>query len=62
MVVSFQGLTVEKDQELRRQLREAELSYPVVKNTLARRALGETPLEALSDDFTGPTAVALQQD
>ncbi len=57
-VVSFQGLTVEKDQQLRRQLREAQLSYRVVKNTLARRALGETPLKDISDDFTGPTAVA----
>jgi ribosomal protein L10 len=30
-VVSFQGLTVEKDQQLRRQLREAQLGYRVVK-------------------------------
>jgi large subunit ribosomal protein L10 len=57
-VVSFQGLTVEKDQQLRRQLREAQLSYRVVKNTLARRALEGTPLSNVSKEFTGPTAVA----
>ena len=57
-VVSFQGLTVEKDQHLRRQLREAELSYRVVKNTLAQRAVEDTPLSGLRDQFVGPTAIA----
>lgn len=57
-VVSFQGLTVEKDQQLRRQLREAQLSYRVVKNTLAQRAVENTPLVGLSDQFVGPTAIA----
>lgn len=58
VVVSFQGLTVEKDQQLRRQLREAQLSYRVVKNTLAQRAVENTPLVGLSDQFVGPTAIA----
>ena len=57
-VVSFQGLTVEKDQQLRRQLREAQLGYRVVKNTLAQRAVENTPLGGLSDQFVGPTAIA----
>ena len=61
-VVSFQGLTVEKDQQLRRQLREAQLSYKVVKNTLARRALEGTPLKNISNEFTGPTAVAYSKN
>ena len=38
MVVGFKGMTVPKDQELRNQLREAGVSYEVVKNTLARKA------------------------
>lgn len=58
LVVNFQGLTVEKDQELRRQLREAQLSYRVVKNTLAQRAVENTPLEGLRNEFVGPTALA----
>ncbi len=60
-VVSFQGLTVEKDQQLRRQLREAQLSYRVVKNTLAQRAVENTPLGGLREHFVGPTAVAFSE-
>jgi len=59
MLVSFQKMTVAKDQELRRQLREAGVSYAVVKNTLARKAAAGTPLEPMSDQFKGVTAVAL---
>jgi len=59
MVVGFKGMTVAKDQELRNQLREAGVSYEVVKNTLARKAAAGTPLEASADQFKGVTAVAL---
>jgi large subunit ribosomal protein L10 len=58
-VVSFKKMTVSKDQELRRQLREAGISYSVVKNTLARKAAAGTPLEPAIDHFKGVTAVAL---
>jgi large subunit ribosomal protein L10 len=59
MLVGFKGMTVAKDQELRNQLREAGVSYEVVKNTLARKAAAGTPLEPASDQFKGVTAVAL---
>lgn len=59
MLVGFNGLTVAKDQELRNQLREAGVSYEVVKNTLARKASEGTALEAAKDSFKGTTAVAL---
>src|SRR5438270_1693898 len=59
MLVGFKKLTVAKDQELRRQLREAGVSYSVVKNTLARKAAEGTPLEPAVDQFKGVTAVAL---
>jgi large subunit ribosomal protein L10 len=59
MVVGFQKMTVAKDQELRNQLREAGVSYEVVKNTLARRAAEGTPIEGASEHFKGVTAVAL---
>jgi large subunit ribosomal protein L10 len=61
LVVSFEGLTVEKDWELRRALREAKLSYRVVKNTLGRRAVEGTPLEGLKDHFIGMTAIAYSE-
>jgi len=59
MLVGFQGMTVAKDQELRNQLREAGISYAVVKNTLARKAADGTALELAKDQFKGVTAVAL---
>jgi large subunit ribosomal protein L10 len=59
MLVGFKGLTVPKDQELRNQLREAGISYAVVKNTLARKAAVGTALEPALDQFKGVTAVAL---
>jgi large subunit ribosomal protein L10 len=58
MVVSFQGLTVEKDWELRRALEKAQLNYRVVKNTLGKLAVDGTPLEPLKDHFEGMTAIA----
>jgi large subunit ribosomal protein L10 len=61
MLVSFQKLTVAKDQELRNQLREAGVSYVVVKNTLARKAAAGTPFEQAADHFKGVTAVALSK-
>src|SRR5215213_5131846 len=59
MVVGFKKMTVGKDQELRNQLREAGVSYEVVKNTLARRAAAGTPFEQAAEHFKGVTAVAL---
>src|SRR6185503_19919036 len=59
MLVSFNKMTVGKDQELRRQLREAGVTYSVVKNTLARKAAAGTPLEPMADQFKGVTSVAL---
>jgi large subunit ribosomal protein L10 len=62
LLVGFQGIKVEADERLRRELRQAGLSYRVVKNTLAIRAAKGTPMEQVSDNFTGPTAVALSKN
>src|SRR6476620_4702650 len=59
MLVGFKGMTVSKDQELRNQLREAGVSYEVVKNTLARKASQGTDIEAAQEHFKGVTAIAL---
>ena len=61
MLVGFKGMTVPKDQELRNQLREAGVTYEVVKNTLARKAAEGTLLEQAADQFKGVTAIALSQ-
>src|SRR5688500_16561821 len=58
MVVSFTKLTVTKDQEFRKSLRDAGASYEVVKNTLARIAVKGTQFEEASEHFKGVTAIA----
>jgi large subunit ribosomal protein L10 len=62
LLVGFQGIKVGDDERLRRELRQANLSYRVVKNTLAVRAAEGTPMDQLKDNFTGATAVALSKD
>lgn len=59
MFVGFKKLTVAKDQELRRRLREAGANYSVVKNTLARKAAAGTPFEQAAEHFKGVTAMAV---
>lgn len=58
ILIGFRGMNVEEVTALRTQIRQTESSYRVVKNRLALIAIKETPLEKLSDGFTGPTAVA----
>ena len=58
ILFGFTGLKVTEVTELRRQVRGTKSKYVVVKNTLARRAVKGTPLEAMTDQFQGPTAVA----
>lgn len=58
-LADFTGLNVADTMELRRQLREADVEYRVVKNTLARRAMTAAGIDVDLDVlFTGPTAVA----
>lgn len=58
MVVSFNKVTVNKDQEFRNQLRDAGAKYQVVKNTIARLAVEGTQYEQAKDAFKGVTAIA----
>ena len=58
ILLEFKGINVPQITELRRQLRGAKASYKVVKNTIAKRAVKGTPFEALTEHFTGTTAVA----
>ena len=60
-VISFKGITVPQVTELRRQVRDTNSTYVVVKNTLALIAVKDSPLTALKDQFSGPTAVAFNR-
>jgi large subunit ribosomal protein L10 len=57
VLTDFRGLTVQELTDLRQQLREASLELAVVKNTLARLAVKETPFERLSPYLKGPTSI-----
>ena len=58
-VTDFTGLSVARITDLRRKLQAAGVEYVVVKNTLARRALGEAQVSGLEDHLAGPTALVL---
>lgn len=58
ILTDYKGLDVEKMNELRRKLREAEVEYKVVKNTLIKRASENTDAALLQDYFKGPSALA----
>src|SRR5246500_2963401 len=55
---TFQGITVEEDNKLRRAVEQAGGQYRVVKNTLAERAAGGTSSEPLLKDLTGTNSIA----
>ena len=48
VIVSYSGITVAQDTQLRRQLREAGVSYKVYKNTLMTRAFKGSEFEGLT--------------
>lgn len=61
VLVDYRGLTVEQDTQLRKQLRDAGVSYKVYKNTMIRFAAKGTEFEALNPDLEGPTALAVSK-
>jgi large subunit ribosomal protein L10 len=58
ILVDFRGLSVPAVTEFRRKIRGAGSRYRVVKNTLALRAIKDTPLEKLGPQFDNTTGVA----
>jgi len=55
---TFQGITVEQDTKLRRQIEAAGGKYQVVKNTVAERAAAGTPAEGLLKGLSGTNSIA----
>lgn len=54
------GVDVNSINELRSKCRAEGVTFRVVKNTLAKRALAGSEKEALIASFSGPTAIALK--
>ncbi|NOX20861.1 MAG: 50S ribosomal protein L10 [Nitrospirae bacterium] len=59
---NYKGLTVAEMMQMRRILKEAEIEYRVVKNTLAKIAAQDTPVEVARDEFVGPVGLAIGYD
>ena len=62
VLVDYRGLTVDEDTQLRKQLREAGVSYKVYKNTLMNFAFQGTDYESLAPLLKGPSAIAISKD
>ena len=59
VLVDYRGLTVEQDTKLRRNLREAGITYKVYKNTMMNFAFKGTDFESLAPYLEGPSAIAI---
>ena len=62
VLVSYCGITVEADTALRKELREAGITYKVYKNTLMKRAFEGTDFAQLDPNLEGPSAIAISKD
>lgn len=62
VLVSYKGLTVAQDTELRVAFRNAGVNYHVVKNTMTRIAATEAGLEELVPVLEGTTALAVSTE
>ncbi|MCI8423848.1 MAG: 50S ribosomal protein L10 [Lawsonibacter sp.] len=58
VLVDYKGITVAEDTALRHELRENEVQYSVVKNTLVRFALDAAGLKELDGVLSGTTSLA----
>lgn len=62
VLVDYRGLTVEQDTQLRKQLREAGITYKVYKNTMMNFAFKGTDYESLLPYLEGPSAIAISTE
>jgi large subunit ribosomal protein L10 len=59
ILTDYKGLNVDAMTDLRSKLHEAGIEYQVVKNTMLRLASEGTDVEAIKNNFKGPSAIAL---
>lgn len=62
VIAEYRSLTVSDMTDLRRKARGAGVYLRVVKNTLARRAVADTPFKGLADQMVGPLAYGISTD
>ncbi len=61
VLLDYKGLNVQEITELRAKLREVDIDFRVVKNTLSIIAAKGTDMELVKDYFKGPTAITISK-
>ena len=62
VVAEYRGITVENMTQLRAHARKEGVYLRVLKNTLVRRAIADTPFAGISDQLVGPLAYGISKD
>ncbi len=62
VVAEYRGITVENMTLLRAKARKEGVYLRVLKNTLVRRAIADTPFAGISDQLVGPLAYGISKD
>ena len=62
VVVEYRGLTVAEVTELRRSLRAEGIEFKVYKNSMSQRAAEAAGFNELTEQLTGPNAIAFSDD
>ncbi|MDR1530404.1 MAG: 50S ribosomal protein L10 [Burkholderiales bacterium] len=62
IIAENRGVTVADMTQLRAKAREAGVYFKVVKNTLVRRAVVDTPFEVLTEKMSGPLTYGIGSD
>ena len=62
ILTDYKGLDVASVTDLRSKLREAQVEYQVIKNTMLRLACDGTGIEPIKEHFIGPSAIAMSYE
>lgn len=62
LLADYRGINVEDVTNLRKELRNINADYKVIKNNITKRALAECGISGLEDQLEGPTAVIMTND
>lgn len=62
VIVDYRGLTVAEDTAMRKELRDNNVEYKVVKNRLTLLAMEKAGYKGLEGQLTGPTAIAISYE
>lgn len=62
VVAEYRGLDVDSVTRLRKEARSQGVQLRVLKNTLARRAVNDTPFSGLADKMVGPLVYGFSSD